>query len=81
MFRYVIRHNHVWIFNIPQRTHDLVKIHITFVGIHLLKVTPTASDVSHVNAYPGSNLPPVPDEACHPFRLKTATYSGQNLPL
>jgi hypothetical protein len=32
-------------------------------------------------AYSGPNLPPVPDEACHPFRLKTATHSGRNLPL
>lgn len=29
----------------------------------------------------GPNLPPIPDEACHPFRLKTATHSGRNLPL
>ena len=26
--------------------------------------------------YSGRNLPPVPVQSCHPFRLNSATYSG-----
>ena len=27
--------------------------------------------------YSGPRLPPIPVEACHPFRLKAATHSGE----
>jgi len=30
-----------------------------------------------MHEYSGPNLPPIPVEACHPFRLKAATYSGE----
>ena len=38
--------------------------------------------LGHVNhglrVYSGPNLPLIPVEACHPFRLKAATHSGES---